>query len=127
MLNCRVLVVDDEAIVRESICDWLKYSGFDVEIAENGEEALSMIGKHDFDIMVLDIRLPGESGMNVLAKARVIQPGIKSIMITAYPSEETAVEARNMGVLEYLMKPLLPDELERIIRETLLPLNKEGS
>jgi len=81
-----ILVVDDEAIVRESIKDWLIQSGYQVLTAENGEEALEMIKKQDFRVMVLDIRLPGESGINVLAKAKTINPKLKSIIITAYPT-----------------------------------------
>jgi DNA-binding NtrC family response regulator len=126
MLKGSVLVVDDEAIVRESIRDWLKYSGFEVEIAENGEEALSKMEKQGFNVLVLDIRLPGESGMNILVRARAIQPEIKSIILTAYPSEDTIAEAKKLGALDYLIKPLVPDELERIIRGTLIPPNREG-
>ena len=72
MPNEKILVVDDEAIVRESIRDWLKLSNYDVATAESGEEALAMIEKQDFGVMVLDIRLPGESGLVVLEKAKSI-------------------------------------------------------
>jgi len=127
MSNARVLVVDDEAIVRESIRDWLIFSGYEVEIAENGEEALSKMEKRDFNVLLLDVRLPGESGMNILARSRVIQPDIKSIILTAYPSEDTIAEAKKLGAVDYLIKPLVPDELERIIRGALLPPPEEGS
>ena len=127
MSNARVLVVDDEAIVRESIRDWLIFSGYEVEIAENGEEALSKMEKGDFNVLLLDVRLPGESGMNILARSRAIQPDIKSIILTAYPSEDTIAEAKKLGAVDYLIKPLIPDELERIIRGALLPPPEEGS
>ncbi len=127
MLNARVLVVDDEAIVRESIRDWLIFSGYEVEIAENGEEALSKMERGDFNVLLLDVRLPGESGMNILARSRAIQPDIKSIILTAYPSEDTIAEAKKLGAVDDLIKPLVPDELERIIRGALLLSPEEGS
>jgi DNA-binding NtrC family response regulator len=67
--------------------------------------------------MVLDVRLPGESGMNVLAKSRSLQPELKTIIITAYPSEDNVEEAKKLGAMDYLIKPLVPDELERLIQE----------
>ncbi len=119
MIKNRVLVVDDEAIVRESIRDWLKDAGYVVEIAESGEQALEMIRKQAYQVMVLDYRLPGESGMKVLTKARGIQPNLKSIIITAYPSEETVGEAKKLGAIDYLIKPLVPEDLEKLIREAI--------
>jgi len=114
-----ILVVDDEAIVRESIKDWLIQSGYQVLTAENGEEALEMIKKQDFRVMVLDIRLPGESGINVLAKAKTINPKLKSIIITAYPTEDTLIEAKKHGAIDYLIKPVIPEDLEKLIQDTV--------
>jgi sulfite reductase subunit B len=125
MAKEKVLVVDDEAIVRESIRDWLKDDGYEVTTAESGEEALELIKKQAFNVMVLDIRLPGESGLSVLAKVKAKQPQIKSIIITAYPSEETVAEAKKLGAIDYLIKPLIPDDLENLIRLTLDSAGKE--
>jgi DNA-binding NtrC family response regulator len=113
----KILVVDDEAIVRESIRDWLKLSNYDVSTAESGEEALAMIENQDFNIMVLDIRLPGESGIGVLAKAKSISPKLKSI-ITAYPTEDTVTEAKSLG-LSIILLNSNNEDLERLIRETI--------
>lgn len=115
----KVLIVDDEAIVRESIRDWLKDSGYDVGTAESGEEALKMIQAQDFNVMVVDIRLPGESGIAVLKEVRARKPNVKSIVITAYPSEETISQAKELGAIDYLVKPLVPDDLEKLIKDTL--------
>ncbi len=117
MPNASILVVDDEAIVRESIRDWLKDYGYEVEVAESGEEALEKLRGQRFNVMVLDVRLPGESGMQVLAKAKLLQPELKTIIITAYPSEENVEEAIGLGAMDYLIKPWNPDELERLVRE----------
>ena len=120
-----VLIVDDEPIVRESIKDWLKDAGYQVAAVESGEEALEIIEKQDFSVMVLDIRLPGKTGMTVLKEIKAQRPWIKSIIITAYPSAETTTEATKLGAVDYLIKPVAPDDLERLIRETLLKCESE--
>ena len=120
----KVLIVDDEAIVRESIRDWLKDSGYDVATAESGEEALAMVQKQDFDVMVVDIRLPGESGIAVMKKVKAKKPNTKSIVITAYPSEETISQAKKLGAIDYLIKPLVPDDLEKLIQNSLKDMDK---
>ena len=114
-----VLIVDDEAIVRESIRDWLKDAGYQVYTAETGEEALNLIEKQDFGIIVLDVRLPGKTGIKVLSEVKQQKPQIKSIVITAYPSAELAAEAMKLGAADYLIKPVNPDDLEKLIHETL--------
>ena len=114
-----ILVVDDEPIVRESLRDWLKDAGYEVVTAETGEEGLELIRKHDFGVIILDVRLPGKTGIKVLREAKEIRPQIKSVIITAYPTSELADEARGLGAIDYLIKPLAPDDLERLIRETL--------
>lgn len=114
-----VLIVDDEAILRESLGDYLKDT-YHVVTAGTGEEALELIEKQDFDILVIDVRLPGKTGLQVLREVKESKPYIKSIVITAYPSTELAVEAMKLGAVDYLIKPVAPDNLERLIRETLL-------
>ena len=125
MVGKPILIVDDEPIVRESIRDWLKDAGYQVATAETGEEALEMIEKQDFSAMVLDVRLPGKTGIKVLKQVKALKPQIKSIVITAYPSVELAVEAMKLGAVDYLIKPVAPDDLERLIRETLLKCESE--
>ena len=95
-----VLIVEDEAIMRESLRDWLKDEGYEVEIAEEGEEALRKIGEREFGVAVLDLRLPGKEGLEVLREATAQDPKLKGIVITAYPSVETAVEAMKIGAVE---------------------------
>src|SRR5271157_4281153 len=114
-----ILVVDDEAIVRESIRDWLKDAGYEVSVAENGEEAMKLIQKENFGVMILDLRLPGMTGIDVLKKVKVLKPNIKSIVITAYPTMLTQEEASKLGAIDYLVKPVFPDKLEELIRDTL--------
>jgi len=119
MVKRRVLIVDDEAIVRESIKDWLADAGYEAATAESGEEALELMKRQDFGFIVLDIRLPGKTGIEVLKEVKVARPEIKSVVITAYPSEDTIIEAKKLGAIDYLIKPVAPDDLERLIREAL--------
>jgi len=120
MVSKPILIVDDEPIVQESIRDWLKDAGYQVATAESGEEALELIEKQDFSVMIVDVRLPGKTGITVLKEVKALRPEIKSIIITAYPSTELAAEAMKLGAIDYLIKPIAPDDLERLIRETLL-------
>lgn len=120
-----VLIVEDEAIMRESLRDWLKDGGYEVETAEEGEEALEKIARKEFGVAVLDLRLPGENGLEVLKKATAQDPKLKGIIITAYPSIETAVTAMKMGAVNYIVKPFTPDALEKAIQEILGPVQVE--
>ncbi len=121
-----ILIVDDEPIVRESIRDWLQDAGYEVVTAESGEEALELIEKQDFSVMVLDLRLPGMTGLKALKEVKAKRPSIKSIIITAYPTADSAGEAERLGVIDYLVKPIAPDALERLIRETMQKVQSEG-
>jgi DNA-binding response OmpR family regulator len=120
-----VLIVEDETIMRESLRDWLKDGGYEVETAKEGEEALEKIGKKEFSVAVLDLRLPGKDGLEVLKEATEKDPKIKGIVITAYPSVETAVEAMKIGAVDYMVKPFAPDALEKAIQEILGPVQAE--
>jgi DNA-binding NtrC family response regulator len=115
----KILLVEDEAVVRESVRDWLVDDGYDVECVETGEEALVRIAKEDFGVLVLDLRLPGVDGLQVFEQAKNLKPKTKGIMITAYPSIETRDKARRLGLLDYLPKPFKVEDLEKTIKEAL--------
>jgi len=120
-----ILVVEDEAIMRESLQDWLTESGYQVATVENGEEALETLTEQDFGLLILDLRLPGKDGLHVLKEARARRPELRGIIITAYPSLETAVEAMKGGAVDYLAKPVDLNQLEKLIQETLGPVQIE--
>ena len=122
MANKSILIVDDEPIVRESIRDWLEDAGYEVSTAETGEEALEMLKENDFGVLIVDIRLPGITGIAVLREVKSFKPEIKSIIITAYPSSELITEAKELGAVDYLIKPISPDDLEKLIQQTLLKM-----
>jgi DNA-binding NtrC family response regulator len=114
-----VLVVDDEPIVRESIKDWLTDAGYAVRMAESGEEALKIVDDSKFDFVVIDVRLPGKTGIKTLQELKSVCPEIKSVVITAYPSQDFADEAKKYGAVDYLVKPVNPDDLEKLIRQAI--------
>jgi DNA-binding response OmpR family regulator len=120
-----VLIVEDEAIMREALSDWLRDEGYEVETAEEGERALEKLAQQEFGVVVLDLRLPGKDGIEVLRQARAQNPGVKGIIITAYPSVETAVEAMKIGAVDYVVKPFAPDALEKSIQDVLGPIQVE--
>jgi bidirectional [NiFe] hydrogenase diaphorase subunit len=120
-----ILLVEDEAVMRESVRDWLTDVGYQVETAEDGEQALRCIAEQEFSLLILDLRLPGKDGLEVLQEAKLKHPQLKGLIITAYPSVETAVEAIKRGAVDYLPKPFDLNHLEEIIRETLGPLQVE--
>jgi DNA-binding NtrC family response regulator len=115
----KILLVEDEAVVRESVRDWLVDDGYAVECVETGEEALERVEKEDFGVLVLDLRLPGIDGLAVFEQAKKIKPETKAVMITAYPSIETRDKARRLGLLDYVPKPFKVEDLEKTIKEAL--------
>jgi bidirectional [NiFe] hydrogenase diaphorase subunit len=120
-----ILLVEDEAVLRESVSDWLTDVGYSVVAAEDGEKALQTIAEKEFGLIILDLRLPGKDGLEVLREARDRQPQLKGIVITAYPSVETAVEAIKRGAIDYLPKPFDLNRLEELIQQTLGPVQVE--
>ncbi len=115
----KVLLVEDEAVVRESVRDWLTDDGYDVECVGTGEEALEKIKKEAFGVVVLDLRLPGINGLQVFEHVKEITPETKEVIITAYPSKETQEKARRLGLLDYLSKPFKVEDLEKTISGAL--------
>ena len=115
----KVLVVDDERIVRESLVDWFKKSGYDVEGADGGRAALDMVDEKDYDFIFLDIKMPEVNGLEVLDHVKQNCPHSMVIMITAYGSIETAVDAMKRGACDYLTKPFEPGDLACLLERLL--------
>ncbi|MFW6150848.1 MAG: acetate--CoA ligase [Chloroflexota bacterium] len=118
-METRVLVVDDEPILRESLQEWLLGQGYHVTTADSGEIALELLRKDNFEVALIDLRLPGKDGIEVLKAAREYQPDLKSVMITAYPSVGTVTEATAVGALRFVTKPFTLDELQEAMNEVL--------
>jgi DNA-binding NtrC family response regulator len=115
----RILVVDDELVIRESLLGWLKKSGYKVDTAEGGSAALAMLEKTPYDLLFLDIMMPVMSGIEILEVVKEDYPQTLVVMITAYGSVETAVQAMKRGAVDYLMKPFDPDQLS-LLTEKLM-------
>jgi heterodisulfide reductase subunit A2 len=119
-----ILVVDDELIVRDSLKEWLEVEGgFHVSMAENGQEALDHLKAETCHLMLLDIKMPGMDGVEVLQKAKELFPDLPVIMMTAYATVETGVEAMKIGALDYLIKPFDTDSLIPKIIQTYQSLS----
>ncbi|MCF8051420.1 MAG: sigma-54 dependent transcriptional regulator [Desulfobacterales bacterium] len=117
MSGTQILIVDDERIMRDSLAGWLIRDGHAVETAVSGEEALEIIKKKRFDILLVDIRMEGISGLEVLRQVTESDPDVAVIMITAYGSISTAIEAMKNGARDYLLKPFDPEELGVLIEK----------
>jgi len=115
MDSTKILIVDDELIMRESLAGWLERDGHVVETAASGEEALQKLKKYHFEIMLVDIKMEGMSGLEVLTKVKESDPDVAVVMITAYGSISTAIEAMKNGAVDYLLKPFDPNALGVLI------------
>jgi len=115
----RILVVDDERSIRELLAIVLRREGYDVILAENGKSAIATLEREPVDILISDIKMPDLSGVDVLRAAKRIDQDILGIMITAFASTETAVEAMRLGACDYLSKPFDIDLLKMKVREKI--------
>jgi two-component system response regulator PilR (NtrC family) len=115
----RILVVDDERSMRELLAIVLRREGYEVLLAENGRSAVDMLEREPVDLLISDIKMPDLSGVDVLRAAKKIDQDILGIMITAFASTETAVEAMRLGACDYLSKPFDVDLLKMKVREKI--------
>ncbi|MEE8168496.1 MAG: ATP-binding protein [Candidatus Hydrothermarchaeales archaeon] len=106
MTEASLLIVDDAEGIRETLSDIFKEKGYGTDVAEDGRAAIEKVKKSFFNVVLLDIRLPDILGVEVLESLKEIRPDIEVIMITAYASLETSIEALNKGAYAYIMKPL---------------------
>lgn len=113
-----MLVVEDEDIMREALFDYFSDEGHKVDTSPDGEKALEKFNLEDYNVMIIDLKLPGRDGLSVLKEAKAKNPKAKVIIITAYPSVETEEEAMRVGALNYLPKPFELDYLETLIRQS---------
>lgn len=109
--TARILVVDDERGIREGCRRALGSEGYQVETAENGAAALEMAQSGAFDLLLVDVKMPGIGGISLVRRVQQIDPAIMCVMITGYATLETAIEATKSGAYDFLPKPFTPDEL----------------
>ncbi len=119
MTEARILVADNEASMRELLAIALKNDGYDVSVADGGEAAVEALRLELFDLIITDVRMPNVDGIQVLKAAKDLAPDTVVIMITAFSSTETAVEAMKLGAYDYITKPFKLDEIKLIIKNAL--------
>ena len=113
----RVLVVDDEASIRELLTRTLALTEYEVEAVADGQLGLARIRLAAYDLLIADLRMPGMDGLTLIREARRLQPTLRVIIITGYSTESSAIEAVNLGVVGYLVKPFrVPQVLSAVAR-----------
>jgi len=117
--RARVLIVEDEGSMREVLSMLLAGEGYSVVAAENGARGLELIEKDIFDLVITDIKMPGASGFDILKKAQEVSPETPVIMITAFGTVESAIEAMKLGAYDYINKPFKIDEIRIIVGNAL--------
>src|SRR5438270_2797325 len=115
----RILVVDDEALIRDTLAEYLASEGFAVDASASGEDALDLAARHRYDVALCDVQLPGIDGIELLERLLKLSPQTFVLLVTAFATVENAVEAFQRGAHDYLMKPVLLDEVLGKVRRML--------
>ena len=118
-LKARILVIDDEPIVCKSCSRILGEEGYEVETTLNGSQGLERMKARPFDVILVDLKMPDMSGMEVLKRIKEEAPETIVLMITGYSTVKTAVEAMKLGASDYVPKPFTPDELAMVVQQAL--------
>ncbi len=113
----RVLIIDDEKNIRVTLSVCLESMGCEVRVASTPDEALAALGQRPFDLVFLDLRLREASGMELLPKLLAENPGLNVVVLTAYATIETAVEALKRGAIDYLPKPFTPEQIRHLVNQ----------
>jgi two-component system response regulator PilR (NtrC family) len=119
MAEGKILIIDDEDSIREYLSMMLEREGYEVHSSENGKKALKLSSQESFDVVITDIQLPGMSGLDILGSMRESDPSVPVIIITGHASQESAIEALNIGAFYYLLKPVSNEELKQVVRNAL--------
>jgi DNA-binding NtrC family response regulator len=119
MKKIMILIVDDDQTMRLALSESLESCGYQIMAVENGTEALSLFRKRKFDLVITDMRMPGMTGIEVLQGVKNMSPNVPVILITAYGTVNTAVEAMKEGAAEFIMKPFSLDDLEAVVKRVL--------
>ncbi len=115
----KLLVVDDDALIRQSLSEVLRLEGYDVDEASSGGDALRALGESEPDLVITDFNMPEVDGMQLLREIRARRPGLPVILITGYGTVEQAVEAMKAGAYDYVSKPIIDDEMKMVIRRAV--------
>lgn len=123
--NGTILVIDDDRVILDTFRTLLEREGHEVDVAENGAEAIDKSQKKYYDLAVIDVKLPDMEGTQLLSKLRLNFPKTKKIVITGYPALDSAAMAVNLRADAYLVKPVKPQEFLKIVKEKLQEHSEE--
>ena len=115
----RILIVDDEAIMRDSLNDWLMEDGYEAVAVEDGQKAIEIVRSQPFNVVLCDLKMPGMDGIETMQKIKEINKDLPVIIITAYATVNTAVESMKQGAYDYIVKPFDPEEVSHLIRKII--------
>lgn len=119
-MKSNILVVDDEPVARQSLTDILKLEGYGVTSAPNGQAAVEYVRTHSVDLMIVDLKMPGMDGLEVVQVVNQVSPETEVILLTAYGSTETAIQALRLRIHDYLLKPASPAQILASVKKGLL-------
>lgn len=117
--GAHLLIVDDERTTRLSLSEIFSLRGATTRIAANGEEALELIARNTFDLIILDVKMPGLSGLQVLEKLQEISPGTVCVLLTAHATVDSAIHALRQGAFDYVLKPAQPRTIIEVVERGL--------
>jgi two-component system response regulator AtoC len=117
--NIKILIVDDDLIVRDSMGNWLEEEGYKVDTIDNGYDGLEKIKTDTYDLAVVDIKMPGMDGIELLKLSKEIYPDLPILVMTAYASVDTAVQAMKDGAFDYIVKPFDPESVSQVIERAV--------
>lgn len=114
-MDMNILVVDDDDVLRRELSEWLSQEGYVTKSAGSGQEAVDMVQNQDFNLILTDLKMPGMSGMELLKAVKRLRPNARMVMITAYGTIDTAVEAMKVGADDYICKPFEMEQLRSVL------------
>ena len=127
MQEMKILVVDDDAIVIKSCKRILEAEGFEVLTVPSADEALEIIRKYDFDLLLVDVKMPKHDGMFLMREIKKDLPDTPIIVMSGYPTQETIADVLKLGATQFIPKPFRPDELVKLIRQVLQKVSSKKS
>ncbi|MBA4366868.1 MAG: two-component system response regulator [Desulfobacterium sp.] len=117
MKKPRILLVDDEMAFADNLMKILSKRGYDVIVVYNGADAVSMIGEKEFDVIILDMKMPGMNGIATLKEIKKKTPFVEVVILTGHGSVESGIEGMQLGAFDFLMKPVKVDDLQEKVSE----------
>lgn len=120
-MTTRILLIDDETEFVTTLAERLEIRGFSCTTAEDGESGLALIRKQPFDVVILDLLMPGMNGLEALKQVRQISPKLPVILLTGHGSTREGMEGMRLGAVDYLMKPLAIEDLMEKLQEAVAP------